>query len=595
MDDNCQRRVITFTSDSMAEFEEKARRAKSLGATHVTVSAIEKSRWQWERDLSDPYPNWGMLIAALFKVVVPEELSEWLPSDYAQRNLKLIEKRGEILKKLGLKGAFQMKEPCYLPEEVYRAHPEWRGPRCDHPRRARNYYYSPCIDRPEILAMYSQAMEKLCGTADIDYFNILTNDSGGGICWSSGLYPGKNGPEWCRTRPQSERVRGFLLALKEGAARAGADVWLDINSNIGIKEPEHEMDAMWPFLPDHQAVNKKTNTGRPLASEVFLNWEYTLQPVKNIARPYEFLEQYEKAYFSGLPVSIVTMDDSDFDEHYLLMERFNLSPQRGVAARAAMVHQLAADIAGDPNASLLAEAWQKTEKGILHYLDTGLEGLVSCCVNQRWLNRPFVLFPGELAHEEKEYYRRFQFQANDEAHADDLLDIQNSSFIRGYSGVFIASMALRKAIGLFSEAVALLKRVAETMEGGPRDRMLLYADRIELLSCFMKNARNAIRFQHIIDTADYDRVPDISPEWPLDAEPPLLRYEEITRAEIDNTHSIIRLIEGRETTMLSIAKTHELEDVFLFSPRLASQLSTKTEIMMNRLLDGKRLFVTPNK
>lgn len=592
--DNGRMNIFTFRSDSLEEFREKAEKAKVSGATHITLSQIEKSRWQWDRDPEDPYPNWSMLVASLFKIVVPAELKEWLPEDFAKRNYELIAARGRILKELGLKGSFHMKEPCYLPEGVYAAHPEWRGPRCDHPRRARNTYYSPCVDRPEVLGMYRRAMTELCKAAEIEYFHIFTNDSGGGLCWSSGLYPGRNGPEWCRHIPQSERVAGFLDTLRLGAADAGKDIWIEINSNIGIKEPEHAMDAMWPSLPDHIAVNKKSNDGKPLASEVFLNWEYTLQPVKNIVRPFEFLEQYENSEYSGRPAAINTIDDTDFNEYHFLMDRFNKCGHRGLAARTALIRTLAKHLAGHSGADELTQAWCETERGILHFLDTGLEGLVSCSVNQRWLNRPFVLFPDELAPDEKEYYRKYQFQANDEKHADDLLDIQNSSFIRGYSGVFLAVSALDKAISLFDSAAGRVRTVSENAPAG-RSGMLLYADRLELLSCFMKNAKNAIRFQHIVDTADYEREPEISPEWPLDAEKNQLLFDEVTRAEIDNTYHIIRLIKGREETMLTMADTPEKEDIFLFSPELVRQLEKKARIMLDRMNDSKRLFITNNK
>ncbi|MDX1359427.1 MAG: hypothetical protein R3232_11400, partial [Clostridia bacterium] len=330
-------------------------------------------------------------------------------------------------------------------------------------------------------------------------------------------------------------------------------------------------------------------------SELFLNWEYTIQPVKNIARPFEFLEEYEKSYYSDLPAALLTIDDTDFDVYNTLIEKFNASPVRGLAARTGIIRQTASEIAGEDHADSLVDAWVKTEKGILHFIDTGLEGLVTCCVNQRWLNRPFVLFPSELTVDEKCYFRQFQFQANTEAHADDLLDIQNSSFIRGYSGVFLATAALRKAVILFNEASEIVRIIAKTKKDSTSNVLSLYADRLALLSCFMTNAINAIRFQHIIDTTDYDKTPEISPEWPLDAEKNLLLFEEITRAEIDNTNKIINLIDGREDRMLLLAPSHELEDIFLLSPRLVSQLRTKTETMLDHMLDGKRLFETHNK
>jgi len=134
-----------------------------------------------------------MLMATIFKVAVPPELQAFLPADYARRNLEIIRQRGAVLRELGLKAAFSGKEPAYLPEAVFRAHPDWRGPRCEHPRRSRHAYYSLCIDRPEVLAMYRKAVAEICRVAPVELFTFLTNDSGSGICWSVSLYPGRMG------------------------------------------------------------------------------------------------------------------------------------------------------------------------------------------------------------------------------------------------------------------------------------------------------------------------------------------------------------------------------------------------------------------
>ena len=47
--------------------------------------------------------------------------------------------------------------------------------------------------------------------------------------------------------------------------------------------------------------------------------------------------------------------------------------------------------------------------------------------------------------------------------------------------------------------------------------------------------------------------------------------------------------------MLELAPSHELEDVFLLSPRICEQLERKTHIVLDHLLDGKRLYETNNK
>ncbi len=586
--------LYTFPSTDLASFERQAQEAAELGATHVYVSQIEKSRWLWERDLSDPYPNWSMLLTSLFKIIRPRAMEAHLPKEFADRNYEFVVQKATIARRLGLRSAMLLKEPFYLPEAVFREHPDWRGPRCDHPRRARNHYFSPCVDHDEVLAMYRDAVETLCRDTGADYFQILTNDSGGGLCWSSGLYSGANGPAHCRNRPMAERIVGFLDTLQEGARQADVELEVEINSNIGYKENEHVMDAIWPHLHAGQTVNRKNRTGQLQTAEVSMSYDYTLMPVLNIAQPFAFLRALEEADRSDN--LRVVLSPTDFGEYGFLVRGYRRKATRGPADRMRVIESLAKGVVGSGQAHRLLEAWQCTEEAIEHFRDTTLEGLVSCTVNQRWINRPFVLFPNELSADEKAYYRPFLFQANDEAHANDLLDIQNSSFVRGYSGVFIAVRALDKAIAKLGSAAAMVSSLARSAAVAELAAKLeLHADRIRLLACLMENAKNAIRFQHVIDTTDYHRSPVISPEWPQDADRNLLRFEEITRSEIDTANEIIRLIEGRERVLLELAPSHELEDIFLLSPRITEQLRKKTRIMLGHLLDGKRLYETHNR
>lgn len=580
---------------SLADFEADVQKALRAGATHIMISQLEKSRWIWELDRSDPYPNWGMLLLGLFKVIVPDELKGYLPEDFANRNLATLKARMAILKQYGLKAALHFAEPFYLPEQVYRDHPDWRGPRCDHPRRARNAYYSPCIDNPEVLEMYRRTMQELCSQVDVDYVFIHTNDCGSGLCWSSGLYCGANGPQACRHRSPADRIIGFLETLRQGAADAGKQIDIEINSNIGIKEPEHAMDSIWTQLPDHTAVNFKSNRGTPLTAMVDVGYEYTLAPVRNIPLVMSFLAQLEAADRSPAGLVSFNLASSDQDEYFRIVEAFNRQPTRGLRDRVELLRGVAVAIAGEESADDLVAAWDKIDTGLLHYLDTNIEGLISCSVNQRWINRPFVLFPQELTEEEKGYYRPYQFQANDEAQANDLLNIQCTTFIRGYYAIFLASKALGRAMEANRQAIALLEKISRQAQGGKSAQFLLLADRLRLLNCFYTNALHAMKLQDIIDHTDPNQPAEISPRWPIDAEPRLLDYEAITRAEIDNTVEIIRLIEGREREMLITAPTPALEDIFLFSPDLVAQLRKKIDIMLDHQLDGKRVFVTHNK
>ena len=154
--------VFNIVTENLVDFREMAIKAKEMGATHIMAAHMPRSRWMWERDLNDPYPNWSMAHAQLFKLVCPPELEAYLPKEHIKECFGLLKARCDILREIGLKPALFSNEPFWLPEEVYREHPTWRGARCDHPRRSKKPYYSPCIDNPEVLAMYRYAMKVLC-------------------------------------------------------------------------------------------------------------------------------------------------------------------------------------------------------------------------------------------------------------------------------------------------------------------------------------------------------------------------------------------------------------------------------------------------
>jgi hypothetical protein len=58
--------LFAAPTSSIEEFRAFAKEAKALGATHIYISDLPKSRWLWDLDRSDPYPNWGMLMATIF-------------------------------------------------------------------------------------------------------------------------------------------------------------------------------------------------------------------------------------------------------------------------------------------------------------------------------------------------------------------------------------------------------------------------------------------------------------------------------------------------------------------------------------------------
>ena len=107
--------ILDITAASLEEFQAFAERANKLGITHMMVGHLPRSRWMWELDISDPYPNWCMRHAQLFKLICPPQLEKYLPTQFIDECFMLVKDRCDILRSLGMKGALFSNEPFWLP------------------------------------------------------------------------------------------------------------------------------------------------------------------------------------------------------------------------------------------------------------------------------------------------------------------------------------------------------------------------------------------------------------------------------------------------------------------------------------------------
>lgn len=578
--------IIQTDADSMEAFRSAAQRAREVGATHVTVGHLPRSRWMWDKDLTDPYPNWCMGHTPLFKLVCPPQLRPYLPVDFIESCLRTVKERCALLQSMGLRPALFSNEPFWLPEEAYRQHPAWRGARCDHPRRARHTYYSPCIDNPEVLALYRWAMRELVAQTGIDFISFMSNDSGGGLCWSNGTYPGPNGPECCRERSMSERVLGFLDALDAGAQEAGRTVTLSFNANIGYKLAEAGVAEAWRGARENYIINgRDCRGGSPIAQYRAQEW------IKGIPDVFSLAQMLGEAARAGNPIVVLQLHESDFGENWLYARRL-ADPPTGWKGYMDAVHQDAVEIAGEEGADLLTDAFYYAGEGELHFSHDGLGLIMYGVVHQRWINRPFVLFPEELSEEESVYYRRFQFQALGPKQANDLLDMQNIECARGFSAAFLLSETAKKATASFQKAIGLLE---ELIEKAPalRERASLLIRRLRIYCCLMKTCVNAALFQDLVDNIDFTAEPPLDCRWPTRNDPRIEQFQNITRSEIDNAYMLADLLEGYEGQILPVTDA-EHEDIFTFGPHLVAQIRKKAEIMLNHELDANRVFERHN-
>mgnify|MGYP001577895380 CR=1 FL=1 len=242
---------------------------------------------------------------------------------------------------------------------------------------------------------------------------------------------------------------------------------------------------------------------------------------------------------------------------------------------------------------MLVDAWHELQRAVDAAQLIGPDPiLIVGAVNQRWITRPFVPFPAELSAEERDYFRRFQFQATSETEANDLMNLQGFTPIKGYSGGLLASQTLNEVLNRLDRAARGLATVAAaTDRPAAATELRAMEQRVRCLAVLYRTARHAVQYQAILDQTDYRQPLVERTIYPLEGDQRLRELQRITRAEIDNTQELIRLLENSGGTRLLVVATKESdEDIFLLSPQLVPQLRKKIEIMLRHELDSHRLY-----
>ena len=584
----------------IGEFRKLAEFAKSIGATHVDACQIEHSLWQWNADRRDPYPNWSMHRPSIFKFIVPPELAAYLPKDYAARNLKALEDRVAVLKELGLKADFTGMEPAYLPERAYIEHPAWRGARCDQARRARTEYYAPCVENPEIRRMYVEATAALCRACPFDRFKFRCNDSGSALCWSDSLYSGKNGPEACRDIPYGKRVSDAMSIFQEGAEKAGLPgAKVNFRASLG---PE---STILPWLKPGQSVNNKTARGTAAFFVVGFPNRFTdaTAPVFGLTRLPRIVEQLQTADGNpGADVEIGLRSPLEHCAMELLKRHAKVSVGKGPVAKWKAVCDVAAAFVGEAHAAELAEGYEALEAAVAktESFYTGGHIFLLGSLHQRWFLRPFVAFPNELKSDERDWWRGFIFQAQTEEDAANLLDLQGHRWLSGYGGAVLSDMAIAKgALPLAQKALAIFSQ-ARKLAVDERARRYLEDQtcKIAMYICIMKNARNAVEFQSILDRTDLATTPrDTSPAIDEQGDLRLHKLNLIVRAEIDNTIRMIDILENAKDPVFDHAASDAEQTVMRLGPKASviRDLRRRIAVMEAHRRDFLRLYRSYNK
>jgi hypothetical protein len=294
-------------------------------------------------------------------------------------------------------------------------------------------------------------------------------------------------------------------------------------------------------------------------------------------------------------------DRHNKDLYFQVYKRFWENPTNDTASRLRVLERVAEDVAGPDQARDLVEMWlalQRAEQS-LRLLDLGGTMLLLGGVHERWLTRPFVPFPQELTPEERDYYRKYQFQAASEEDANDMSNVQGDHHYSGWSGNWFVHRILTDVRVYWGTANRHLWDVIRSLPPERQDPYAILSVRMQALYCLLNNAENAVSYQ-----AQLDRIKraEVQPD-------PLQDYVTVktqstwdrqlmtktARQEIDNTAELISLIQSRPNdVIIDTAKSKEQEYVRLLGPDLVEKLTRKMAIMNAHWEDYRRIFTQPN-
>jgi hypothetical protein len=331
----------------------------------------------------------------------------------------------------------------------------------------------------------------------------------------------------------------------------------------------------------------------------FISLPSTACPIPDFIPLFSFVKDAQDAISDEDSSVIINLPSVESLETVNFLTKCFKTLEGGISARVNALKVSASKIIGEEYAEQLVEAWEYADSAInfIDYFNVGGPLFMLGTIHQRWLTRPFVAFPNELTDEEKSYYRPFLFQAQGEDNANDLLDLQGSRWLAGYSGTRLMRLTFTRAKKDSYKAMRIIGRLIGMVESKEGIEYLdLFRSRLEMFNCLMTNAENAINFQNIIDTTDYNKEPkdetEVSGEQ---GDVRLHNLNNIVRREIDNTLKIISLIKKHPGKLIITSDLEEGETIMQFGPEILKDLERKIEIMENHRHDFSRLYKSYNK
>lgn len=596
--------ILSTPTRDLPAFRRLARHAAKLkrhAPVEINIASLAQKSSLPVSEVASPWHAYTAFNPTLEQFVPSQKLEPFFDAVAVAANRDLLLAKAEVLREHGLGAAFWNYLPNYLPEAVFEAHPHWRGPRTDHPRRSTHPAFAPCVEQPEVLEQYREmigSLARLVGAMGIGTVYFKTNDAGPGLCWSHWQYVGPNGPASCRGRGMGRRVRGLIEAIQRGAADHGGPPDVFFSGNFSADE----LDDIAAELPPRSAVR-----GRPGAPVSIGNRADSCYPVTGIFDPLDLLNAL-RPLSDGPPRPILLdlrcsydrgMERPDVAEAMIdLLDSALDRPPAGTRDTLDHLHRACERWVGPAEAEPLLEAFVALNDA-LAFKAAALPKLSALYggVSMRYLTRPLLFDPEALRPEEEQYFLPFVFNVCRHAARADYLDQHGARLAPVGGPVVRGGGADDPRLWIVETLAGRLESVAKQFDSFDAETLggLLRrtAMGVRLYLCVLRSAAAFFAAGVLIDRRNQNRGAPAADPWRGDAD--LTIFNELLRDESDNTHRLIALLEAGGLEQIQRAHGPVEEDTFVLGDDLIGQLQTKSQLMREHWRDAEAVLSSPNR
>jgi len=601
-------RIITNSSRDLDEFRAFAKiacRMKRYGDVQIDIGVLAEEATFELPPGGNEWHQYAVLNASLSKFFPCPKIAPFWPKEWVAKNRQLLLAKAAILREYGLGAALSSNDTHYLPEAFFEQYPHLRGPRVDHPRRSRREEFAFCVDLPETLEMIqSMTAEAKRNIPELKTILIHTNDSGTGLCWADKQYSGPNGPEHCRTRGTGRRVHDLVEAMHRGALDGGGDV----DVRIGGMFSEQELDDIARQLPPHTYLSGRdplvigghgTSDRDPSAMGISTMVLETY-PILGLLDPLSVLESMERFAEPQIRTLVVGTSlpwyyraDEPLDAVNRLIDIAGLAitlPTKGEVPRNRKLRELGAKWGGEKNIDRIVQAFYLVDEAARAATQLGRYSTLYAGVSTRQINRPLLIKPEVLSPAEEAYFLPFVFNVSETEARNDYLDVHGSR-IPGFSS---DDPAYRRFVCSTLRAASLLEQIRDAPQMAWLAQM---ARSLRMWVSVMESVANFDAGQHIRDAHQRELAatpPASFKQFEPTGNPDYFAWYRLERLELDNTATLIQLLNDGGLAYFAHARRAEDEDTFLFGPNLLQTLAIKRRIMRAHWLDAQKYLAPPN-